>query len=130
MDLKKNLNKKTYIKLTIFLILSIFSLKIVNSTNSTTQNIPEIINIQNDFVNIQAKLDKINYKIIIDGITYNLVDPKIKLETEEVAGYLKMNTSEIVFSLLYVSSKIFKKKFSRCFIRWINVWINSRIFIY
>jgi len=109
MNLTKNFKIQRYIKLIISIIIGIFSLKLVNTTsNNITEilNSPENMNSNTQFQDIQAKYDKRNNQIVIDGITYELNNPNIILEEE--AGYKKMSTNEIMFALINILSKLKK----------------------
>lgn len=103
MTLKVKFKTQIFIKLITFIVIGSFSLKLVNSVNSTDI---EVINSpnndikNNDYQEILAKYDKTNSKIVIDGVTYDLRDSNA-LHSEE-PGYKSMKTNEIIFSLINV----------------------------
>jgi len=106
MNITKNFKTNRYIKSILFIIIAIFSLKLVNSTNESNVQIinnPQNSNPETKFQDIQAKYDKSNNQIIIDGITYELKNPNI-FHVEE-PGYKNMSTNEIVFALVNILSK-------------------------
>jgi hypothetical protein len=105
MKMNFNLRFKTqiYIKLFTFIIIGIFSLKLVNSNNSTeVQTINSPNNNDDKYEEIQAKFDKTSNKVIIDGVTYDLKNPN-GVHFEE-PGYKSMRTNDIIFSLVNVLS--------------------------
>lgn len=106
-----NIRFKTqiYIKLITFTVIGIFSLNLVNSINSTDVQTINSPNNNDNYEEIQAKFDKTNNKVIIDGVTYDLKNPN-GLHFEE-PGYKSMKTNEIIFSLVNVLSKDFQKEF-------------------
>jgi hypothetical protein len=101
------------IKLISFIVIGIFSLKLVNSNNSSdiqVINSTNNDNSENQYQEILTKFDKTKNKIIIDGVVYDLKNPN-GFHSEE-PGYKTMTTNNIIFSLANVfSKKIEIKKF-------------------
>ncbi len=107
MNFNPRLKTHIYIKLVFFVIIGLFSLKLVNTNNSTDAQIINSPNsatvVENGFQEVITKMDKQNNKIIIDGVTYDLKNPNgVHIE---VAGYKTMQTNEIIMSLIYILSK-------------------------
>jgi len=87
---------KKYLKIIFFIIIVILSF--AQSTLPSGESVS--LDSENTYEDVLAKYDKINKKIILEGITYDLKVQEINHSEEP--GYKTMNTNEIMFSLIYI----------------------------